>query len=295
MPAASAATQPKAQLQVQPLDRRTPWPCHPPFCEINFVGDFSKFGGRLQRTNLFESASPSLLSEYQHRGQPRVLRVSGTAEQQLQRGVGNWDDAACTQRPNGQQESSTGRSSGHRNTGANGHPHYFGWNIARALMARNAATARAALSYFGVGGALALYTLDEQFDLRRWRVARHHVSAPSLAAPLSLSLQARTRPPPIGAMDWPAGRVLLQLMLEGDEERGLPPVPPRGASVLEIGAGIGTAAVGFGLAVKQQAESCAHEGLLKRGPSVPPPTRVIATDVCAESLAILAANAEVRG
>jgi hypothetical protein len=168
-------------------------------------------------------------------------------------------------------------------------------NIARALMARNAATARAALSYFGVGGALALYTLDEQFDLRRWRVARHHVSAPSLAAPLSLSLQARTRPPPIGAMDWPAGRVLLQLLLEGDEEHGLPPVPPRGASVLEIGAGIGTAAVGFGLAVKQQAESCAHEGLLKRGPSVPPPTRVIATDVCAESLAILAANAEVRG
>ena len=114
-------------------------------------------------------------------------------------------------------------------------------------------------------------------------------------APLSLSLQARTRPPPIGAMDWPAGRVLLQLLLEGDEEHGLPPVPPRGASVLEIGAGIGTAAVGFGLAVKQQAESCAHEGLLKRGPSVPPPTRVIATDVCAESLAILAANAEVRG
>ena len=112
-------------------------------------------------------------------------------------------------------------------------------------MARKAATARAALSYFGVGGALALYTLvrsqsqtasrsahassaspacrlraraaapqrqspglqpraaserrsapqpcpahpgalalytlDEHFDLRRWRVARHTVSAPSLA------------------------------------------------------------------------------------------------------------------
>ena len=123
-----------------------------------------------------------------------------------------------------------------------------------APRARSAATARAALSYFGVGGALALYTLDEQLDLRRWRVARHHVSAPTLAAPLSLSLQARTRPPPIGAMDWPAGRVLLQLLLEGDGD-DLPPVPPRGATVLEIGAGIGTAAIGLGLAVQADAHA----------------------------------------
>lgn len=171
-------------------------------------------------------------------------------------------------------------------------------------MARRAATARAALGYFGVGGALALYTVDEQFDLRRWRVARHHVVAPSLAAPLSLSLQARTRPPPIGAMDWPAGRVLLQLLLEGDAERGLPPVPPRGATVLEIGAGIGTAAVGLAAAVKQtelrgvleeeQAAACQPVGVLPAGGVRPPATRVLATDVCVESLALLAANAEAR-
>jgi len=204
-------------------------------------------------------------------------------------------------------------------------------------MARKAATARAALGYFGVGGALALYTVDEQFDLRRWRVARHHVVAPSLAAPLSLSLRARTRPPPIGAMDWPAGRVLLQLLLEGDAERGLPPVPPRGATVLEIGAGIGTAAVGLAAAVKQaevrfgvrvrvtnpnpspspnpnpnqlaaavkqaevrgmleadQAEACQPGGVLPAGGLRPPATRVLATDVCTESLALLAANAEAR-
>ena len=163
-------------------------------------------------------------------------------------------------------------------------------------MARRAATARAALGYFGVGGALALYTVDEQFDLRRWRVARHHVVAPSLAAPLSLSLQARTRPPPIGAMDWPAGRVLLQLLLEGDAERGLPPVPPRGATVLEIGAGIGTAAVGLAAAVKQtelrgeleeeQAAACQPGGVLPAGGVRPPVTRVLATDVCTESLAL---------
>ena len=50
-------------------------------------------------------------------------------------------------------------------------------------------------------------------------------------------------------MDWPAGRVLLQLLLEGDEETGLPPVPTRGAAVLEIGAGIGTAALTLTLAL----------------------------------------------
>ena len=156
-----------------------------------------------------------------------------------------------------------------------------------------ASTARAALGYFGVGGALALYTLDEQFDLRRWRVARHDISAPSLAARLPLTLQARTRPPPIGAMDWPAGRVLLQLLLEGDKVRGLPPVPLRGAAVLEIGAGIGTAAVGLGMAVKQ-AESRQPDSFMPAGRVRPPPTRVLATDVCTESLAILASNAEVR-
>ena len=79
--------------------------------------------------------------------------------------------------------------------------------------------------------------------------------------------------------------------------------------MLEIGAGIGTAAVGLAAAVKQaelrgvleeeQAAACQPGGVLPAGvlPAGgvrPPATRVLATDVCAESLALLAANAEAR-
>lgn len=148
-------------------------------------------------------------------------------------------------------------------------------------------------SYLGVGTAFALYTLDEVLDLRQWRVACHRVSAPNLKSPVALSLSARTRPPPIGAMDWPAGRVLLQLALEGDGTTALSPIPARGATVLEIGSGIGTAAIGLALAL--QAERAEEHGAAEASSASSAPTAIVATDICSDSLANLAANALSHG
>lgn len=51
-------------------------------------------------------------------------------------------------------------------------------------------------------------------------------------ARINVTLNALTRPPPIGCLEWPAGRVLLQWCLDC--------LPLRNATILEIGSGIGT-------------------------------------------------------
>jgi len=122
------------------------------------------------------------------------------------------------------------------------------------------------------GGALcSVWLLDESLGLRQWELSKHCVKSPSLAKPLVFQIEARTRPPPIGAIDWPAGRVLLQWCLDH--------LPPR-AVVLEIGSGIGTTALGLACANSDE------DGIARR---------IIATDFDDEVLSILRSNAELNG
>ncbi|KAL1503928.1 hypothetical protein AB1Y20_012389 [Prymnesium parvum] len=137
-------------------------------------------------------------------------------------------------------------------------------------MARRLATAPVA--YAGGIAALAALLFDEHVDPVPWRTVHHHVVSPSLPSPLQLRLRAKARPPPIGCADWPAGRVLLQLLLDGER---LPPPTAPPPTVLELGSGVGTTAIGLALA---------------RGSA-----RVVATDSCDEALANLRRNAAAHG
>ena len=149
--------------------------------------------------------------------------------------------------------------------------------------------------YIGtISGVLWLW-LDERLDLIKWKSVNYAVEYlhddalqqhPDATSRIDVSLRARTRPPPIGAMEWPAGRVLLQWALDeallGADDAG---------TVMTIGEGIGVTAIGLALARQNH----------RRGqqPSSPTPTdsssssssRVVATDFCDESLALLASNA----
>ena len=78
-----------------------------------------------------------------------------------------------------------------------------------------------------------------------------------------LKFDARTRSP-IGCLDWPAGRVLLQWALDH---------LPAGSTTLEVGSGIGTVSVGL---------ACANRD-------------VVATDVDEEALELLRSNAALNG
>ena len=119
-------------------------------------------------------------------------------------------------------------------------------------------------AYLGVGGAFLAYALDDRLDLRKWKTIRHHLA---LEPPVDFTLHARTRPPPIGCAEWPAGRVLLELAVDDCLHH-------KGNTVLEIGSGIGTAAIGLALAGG---------------------ATVAATDVCEASLDNLRANAVSNG
>ena len=87
----------------------------------------------------------------------------------------------------------------------------------RSTSRARSSNASAAVAYFGVGGALALYTLDEKLDLRQWKHVSHAIDGSS-----SVSIRSRVRAgngeAGQGCVDWPAGRVLLQWALDG----GLP-------------------------------------------------------------------------
>lgn len=113
--------------------------------------------------------------------------------------------------------------------------------------------------------------------MRTWKEIKHEVPIEESGTTVNLKLRAKCAPPPIGTMEWPAGRILLQWAVDG----GIPLV---GATVLEIGAGIGTTSVGLALASEKIG---ATRGLR--------PTRVFATDICKESLDNLASNAEMNG
>ena len=118
----------------------------------------------------------------------------------------------------------------------------------------------------------ALWLFDEQLGLKPWKVIEHRVSSPSLGeGQLDLRLHARTRPPPIGGVDWPAGRVLLQYCLDH---------MPNDATGLELGAGIGTTALGL---------------VLANGKNGGTHRRVVATDFDDEVLSILRKNASANG
>ena len=111
--------------------------------------------------------------------------------------------------------------------------------------------------------------LDERLGLRPWKEVNHRVCTRDGSA-FDLRLLARTRPPPLGANDWPAGRVLLQWCLDH--------LPTRDCSILEIGAGIGTTAIGL---------ACANKcGTATRS--------VLATDYDNEVLDILKGNASMN-
>jgi len=116
------------------------------------------------------------------------------------------------------------------------------------------------LAYIGAMGVGTMFVIDETLDLRRWKVVRHTVAPPG-AEPFSLRLNARTRADPIGQTSWPAGRVLLEVLLQDGAQRD------EGA-VLELGSGIGTTAIGLALAA-------AHERSAGR-----PSATVVATDAC---------------
>lgn len=134
----------------------------------------------------------------------------------------------------------------------------------------------------GVGGLLTVMA-DEALDLRKWKqtdyqvLRRQAAGADEMPAPIKLSVRCRTRPPPIGCMEWPAGRALLQWALD---ETGLGEHDGSGGVVLELGAGIGITAIG--LAVAQRQSSATQQ-------------QIVATDVCVDTLALMRSNAAAHG
>lgn len=142
--------------------------------------------------------------------------------------------------------------------------------------------------YVGTLTAVLAAWLDERLDIRKWKQVQYNVvrSAESgnSSEVIEVSLRARTRPPPIGAMEWPAGRVLLQWSLDeallGDEAAG---------TVLTLGEGIGVTAIGLAKARQQRAKGNDGDVLSSRR------SRIVATDFCDDSLELLASNACASG
>ena len=60
------------------------------------------------------------------------------------------------------------------------------------------------------GSCYALWILDEALGIRRTKTVHHRVNvgnaAGTAAADVTFSLTCKTRPPPLGCLDWPAGR-----------------------------------------------------------------------------------------
>jgi predicted nicotinamide N-methyase len=130
-------------------------------------------------------------------------------------------------------------------------------------------------------GAIALY-LDESGVVRPWRWVCHTVRVPGgggkAPAERHLRVLVKQKPPPIGCTEWPAGRVLL--------EWAMGEVPPKGATVLEFGAGVGVTALGLALSSSTGDEPMSGEA---------PRTKILATDVCEASLQNMRANAAANG
>ena len=137
--------------------------------------------------------------------------------------------------------------------------------------------------YAGTLTAVLGLWLDERLDLRKWKRITYSVSESAAAsAAFDVSVRARVRPPPIGAMEWPGGRLLLQWALDEGHLSG-----PDSGTVLTIGEGIGVTAIGLALARQQQrgaSESSSSSG-----------GRVVATDFCDDTLSLLRTNVADSG
>ena len=86
---------------------------------------------------------------------------------------------------------------------------------------------------------------------RRWKRVEHLDITSPRTATFCLDLRAVWKAPPLDSIDWPAGRVLLQLLLDT--------LPLRDAKVLELGAGIGTTAVGLAIATSNSITAVDHD------------------------------------
>ena len=134
----------------------------------------------------------------------------------------------------------------------------------------------AAVYVAGVGG-LCLALADEHLELRQWRQETQRVMASP--QPVDVVIRSRVRASEHesgqGCVDWPAGRALLQWALDGG-------LPESGATVLEIGAGVGLTSIGIASAARQRAASDECKGST--------PNTVVAADVCDAALANLHFN-----
>lgn len=163
-------------------------------------------------------------------------------------------------------------------------------------------------AYAGGLCTLTAVALDHYLDIRKWKRISYTVPVAQDTRNVSMTLSARTRPPPIGAMEWPSGRVLLQWALD---EAGLGAATS--GTVLEIGAGIGLTSIGLALARRDDASSSDSSSSRSTSPAAAaaaatPGTAaaaaraaavaanpVLATDACAESLQLLRSNADGHG
>ena len=123
-------------------------------------------------------------------------------------------------------------------------------------------------AYLGGLATLTAVAADHYLDIIKWKRIRYTVPIQDNNK-IAVSLRARTRPPPIGQMEWPGGRFLLQYLLD---ECGF----ASSGAILEIGAGIGLTSCGLAKARK--------EHLNNHSP-------IIATDYDEPSLQLLRSNA----
>ena len=112
---------------------------------------------------------------------------------------------------------------------------------------------------------LGLCVFDHYVGIKKWKTIHLNLIEKQC------DLRVATKPPPIGAADWPASRGLLAWMLTDQP-------PKQGDVVLEVGSGVGLTAIGLAV------EWANIQGL-----------QVVATDVCQESLENLRFNARTNG
>jgi hypothetical protein len=77
---------------------------------------------------------------------------------------------------------------------------------------------RRTVALAAAGSCYAVWILDESLGLRHTKIVHHRVSVTNplqdhgtaataaAAADVTFSLTSKTRPPPLGCLDWPAGR-----------------------------------------------------------------------------------------
>ena len=143
-----------------------------------------------------------------------------------------------------------------------------------ALRSRLPSTA--VVAYISGVSALTFAIADDKLHLRQWTTTCHRIAAPpDISVSVSIRSKVRAGASEIGqgCVDWPAGRALLQWAIAGG-------VPLTGATVLEVGAGVGLTSIGCALSAQQRAVATG------RAPSL-----FLASDVCDAALANAKHNA----